>query len=91
MIANPLVATTLMGLINVVATYFALLLMDRCGRRTLIMISSAGMFASCVLIVMSLLDYFDKTVALVAVALYVTFFELGLGPIPVSLRVLLHA
>jgi len=41
-IDNPLVGTTLMGAINVVATYIALLLMDRCGRRTLIMWSSAG-------------------------------------------------
>ena len=52
--------------------------------------SSAGMFFSCVLIVLSLLGYFEKTVALVAVALYVTFFELGLGPIPVSSASYLH-
>lgn len=81
-IDNPLVATTLMGAVNVVATYIALLLMDRCGRRTLLMWSSAGMFFSCVLIVLSLLGYFDTTMAIGAVAMYVTFFELGLGPIP---------
>ena len=83
-IDNPLVGTTIVGAINVLACYVALLLMDRCGRRTLIMWSSAGMFMSCVMIVLSLLDYFDKMVALAAVASYVTFFELGLGPIPVS-------
>jgi SP family facilitated glucose transporter-like MFS transporter 3 len=83
-IENPLVGTTLMGAINVLATYAALLLMDRCGRRTLIMWSSGGMFLSCVVIVLSLLGYFDKMVALGAVASYVTFFEIGLGPIPVS-------
>mmetsp|Transcript_13997 Transcript_13997/g.25314 ORF Transcript_13997/g.25314 Transcript_13997/m.25314 type:complete len:698 (+) Transcript_13997:90-2183(+) len=81
-IDNPLVGTTLMGAINVVATYIALLLMDRCGRRTLIMWSSAGMFLSCVVIVLSLLGYFSKMVALGAVAAYVSFFEIGLGPIP---------
>jgi len=89
-IDNPLVATTLMGAINVLACYVSLLLMDRCGRRTLIMWSSAGMFFSCVLIVLSLLGYFEKTVALVAVALYLTFFELGLGPIPVSSASYVH-
>ena len=83
-IENPLVGTTLMGAINVLATYAALLLMDRCGRRTLIMWSSAGMFVSCIVIVLALLGYFDKMVALGAVASYVTFFEIGLGPIPVS-------
>ncbi|EED94266.1 sugar transporter [Thalassiosira pseudonana CCMP1335] len=81
-IDNPLVGTTLIGGINVIATYVALLLMDRCGRRTLIMWSSAGMFVSCVIIVLSLKGYLDKLVALGAVASYVSFFEIGLGPIP---------
>lgn len=81
-IENPLVGTTIIGAVNVLATYLALLLMDRCGRRTLIMWSTAGMFLSCVMIVLSLLDYFNQTVALGAVASYVSFFEIGLGPIP---------
>ncbi|KAL7517563.1 hypothetical protein ACHAWX_002479 [Stephanocyclus meneghinianus] len=81
-IDNPLVGTTLMGGINVIATYVALLIMDRCGRKTLIMWSSVGMFFSCVVIVLSLLGYLDKLVALVAVGSYVSFFEIGLGPIP---------
>ena len=81
-IDNPLVGTTLIGAINVLATYVALLLMDRCGRRTLIMLSAAGMFASCIVIVLALLGYFSKMVALGAVASYVSFFEIGLGPIP---------
>ena len=81
-IENPLVATTLMGAINVAATYLALILMDRCGRRTLVMVSSGGMFVSCVFVVLALLGKFEKIVALLAVASYVTFFELGLGPIP---------
>jgi len=83
-IENPLVGTTLMGAINVLATYVALLLMDKCGRRTLIMWSSAGMFVSCIVIVISLNGYFSNMVALGAVASYVCFFEIGLGPIPVS-------
>mmetsp|Transcript_30702 Transcript_30702/g.61673 ORF Transcript_30702/g.61673 Transcript_30702/m.61673 type:complete len:679 (-) Transcript_30702:176-2212(-) len=81
-IENPLVGTTLMGAINVLATYVALLLMDKCGRRTLIMWSSAGMFVSCIVIVVSLNGYFSDMVALGAVASYVCFFEIGLGPIP---------
>ena len=73
-----------MGAVNVLATAAALLLMDRCGRRTLIMWSSAGMFLSCIVIVLALLNFFSKTVAIAGVASYVTFFEIGLGPIPVS-------
>lgn len=81
-ISNPLVGTTIVGAVNVVATYVALLLMDSCGRRTLILWSSGGMFLCCVVIVLSLLGYFQNMVALLAVNLYVSFFEIGLGPIP---------
>lgn len=85
-IDDPLVGTTLIGAVNVAATYVALLLMDRCGRRTLIMWSAAGMFLSCVVIVLALRGFFSTSVALGAVASYVSFFEIGLGPIPVSTR-----
>jgi SP family facilitated glucose transporter-like MFS transporter 3 len=81
-IDNPLIGTTIVGAVNVVATYAALLLMDKCGRKTLLLWSSGGMFLSCVLIVLSLLGYFSKIWALIAVVLYVSFFEIGLGPIP---------
>mmetsp|Transcript_20187 Transcript_20187/g.36653 ORF Transcript_20187/g.36653 Transcript_20187/m.36653 type:complete len:649 (+) Transcript_20187:80-2026(+) len=81
-IDNPLVGTTIVGAVNVLATYVALLLMDRCGRRTLILWSAGGMFCSCMIIILALLHYFSKTWALVAVNSYVCFFEIGLGPIP---------
>jgi len=80
---NPLVGTTIIGFINVLATFVALLLMDKCGRRTLIMWSAGGMFLSCIVIVMSLLGYFSSNyVALLGVGCYVSFFAIGLGPIP---------
>ena len=80
---NPLVGTTIIGFINVLATFVALLLMDRCGRRTLIMWSAGGMFLSCIVIVMSLMGYFSSNyVALLGVGSYVSFFAIGLGPIP---------
>ena len=81
-IDNPLLGTTIVGAVNVAATYVALLLMDKSGRRTLILWSSGGMLLSCVIIVMALLGYFSKILALVAVNVYVIFFEIGLGPIP---------
>jgi MFS transporter, SP family, solute carrier family 2 (facilitated glucose transporter), member 3 len=81
-IDNPLVGTTLVGAVNVLATYAVLFLMDRCGRRQLILWSSGGMFLSCIVIVLSLLGFFSNMLALLAVNAYVIFFEFGLGPIP---------
>jgi SP family facilitated glucose transporter-like MFS transporter 3 len=81
-ISNPLIGTTLVGAVNVVATYIALLLMDSCGRKTLLLWSTGGMFISCIILVLSLLGYLSNIYALVAVMIYVTFFEIGLGPIP---------
>ena len=81
-IDNPQVGTTIVGAVNVVATWVALLLMGSCGRKTLILWSSAGMFISCIAIVLSLLGVFSNIVALGGVNAYVCFFEIGLGPIP---------
>lgn len=81
-VSNPLVATLMMGAINVVGTYIALLLMDSCGRRTLLLWSSGVMFICCIVMVFSLLGYLPSWVALCAIGLYVTFFEIGLGPVP---------
>jgi MFS transporter, SP family, solute carrier family 2 (facilitated glucose transporter), member 3 len=79
---NPLVRTTIMGAVNVLATYAAFLLMDRFGRKALILWSAGGMFVSCVFIVLALLGILNNMVALLAVNVYVIFFELGLGPVP---------
>ena len=65
-----------------IATYAALLLMDSCGRKTLLLWSCIGMLISCIIIMAALNGVFDKMVALVAVNTYVIFFEIGLGPIP---------
>eukprot|EP00558_Chaetoceros_sp_UNC1202_P003943 CAMPEP_0197242246 /NCGR_PEP_ID=MMETSP1429-20130617/8048_1 /TAXON_ID=49237 /ORGANISM="Chaetoceros sp., Strain UNC1202" /LENGTH=696 /DNA_ID=CAMNT_0042702235 /DNA_START=55 /DNA_END=2145 /DNA_ORIENTATION=- len=81
-ISNPLLGTTLVGAVNVIATYGALLMMDSYGRRTLILLSLGGMLVSVVFIVLSLLHVFSNITALVAVNAYVIFFEIGLGPIP---------
>lgn len=81
-ITNPLVGTTLVSAVNVVATYVALLLMDKFGRRTLLLWSTGGMLVSCGMLVLSLLHYFSNITALISVNAYVAFFEIGLGPIP---------
>ena len=77
-----MLGTAYAGGVNVLATWAALVIMDRVGRKTLILWSCGGMFLSCVLVVLSLLGYFNNIVALVSVLVYVIFFEIGLGPIP---------
>eukprot|EP01038_Epipyxis_sp_PR26KG_P013518 gene13518-18136_t len=81
-ISNPAFGTILVAFINVVATYIALTLMDSTGRRTLILWSAGGMIISSLCIVAALLGYFPNYIALLAVMFYVSFFEIGLGPIP---------
>lgn len=81
-ISSPLLATTIVGGLNVLSTYVALLLMDSYGRRTLLLWSTGGMLFSCIVILLAMNDYLNKIMALFAVNLFVIFFELGLGPIP---------
>lgn len=81
-IDDPLTGSVMVCFINVVATYAALKLMDSTARRTLLLWSAGGMFFSTVLIMLALLGYERNWVALVAVMAYVSFFEIGLGPIP---------
>jgi len=81
-IDNPLVGTTVIAAVNVIATYVALLVMDSTGRRSLILWSAGGMFISCILLVLALLGLLNNMFALLAVNIYVFFFEIGLGPIP---------
>lgn len=79
---NPLVGTTIIAVVNVLATYVALLVMDSTGRRSLILWSSGGMFFACIMMVLALKGVLSNMFALLAVNVYVFFFEIGLGPIP---------
>lgn len=81
-IDNPLVGTTLVAAVNVAATYLAIVLMDQCGRKTLLAYSSGGMLICCVAITLALVGVLPKIAAVGFVMLYVAFFEVGLGPIP---------
>jgi SP family facilitated glucose transporter-like MFS transporter 3 len=81
-IDDPLIGTTVIATVNVLATYVALLVMDSTGRRSLLLWSSGGMFVSCIVLVLALLGVLNNICALLAVNVYVFFFEIGLGPIP---------
>jgi SP family facilitated glucose transporter-like MFS transporter 3 len=81
-IANPKVGTTLLGIVNLIATIAALKLMDNTERRTLLLYSSLGMLLSMLFIISALLEIVSKPFALIALMCFVTSFAIGLGPIP---------
>ena len=80
-IENPYVGTTLVGAVNVVATYIALQLKESMGRVPLMLWSLGGMLISTVVVTMTLLGYIPNIVAVFGVMTFVFFFEIGLGPI----------
>eukprot|EP00053_Salpingoeca_punica_P008839 m.78958 g.78958 ORF g.78958 m.78958 type:complete len:528 (-) comp14770_c0_seq2:332-1915(-) len=85
--SSPDVSALSASAVQVIVTMISCFLVDRAGRRALLMVAGIGMSASA-----AVLGYyfFEKThdnaiagpVALVAVLLYITFFSLGLGAIP---------
>jgi SP family facilitated glucose transporter-like MFS transporter 3 len=81
-IDNPLQGTTLIGVVNLLATILALKLMDNTERRTLLLWSAGGMILAMVLINLALLNIINRGLALGALLLFVTAFAIGLGPIP---------
>ena len=81
-IDNPDVGTALVGLVNVVATLAATVVMDSAGRVMLLAVSALGMFGATVLITAALAGLVANTMALTGVLLFVAFFAFGLGPIP---------
>jgi len=81
-IEDPLVGTVIVFGVNIAASYVSLLLMNSTGRKTLILYSSAGMIGSCILVTVALMGIVSNTYAIFAVALYLIFFQIGLGPIP---------
>jgi len=89
-VKDPWLGSVLAASVNVFFTGVAIYLMDRLGRRVLLLLSSMGMLVSCIALTGGL--YLMTKVTVVSVGLgyflvgcmlaYVAFFELGLGPIP---------
>jgi SP family galactose:H+ symporter-like MFS transporter len=80
-----LLATIIVGLVNVGFTAVALILLDRAGRRILLLIGLAGMSGMLVMLgivffLPSLLNQLG-ILALIGLMAYVAFFAIGLGPV----------
>ncbi len=90
---DPLLGSTYVGVINVVATVAGIYLMDNVGRRTLLLWSVGGMFFCTLGIIWAMSAIYRmednepeevamyNLTAVVFVMAYVSFFEIGLGPI----------
>ncbi|KAJ0062866.1 hypothetical protein NL108_008160, partial [Boleophthalmus pectinirostris] len=85
-IAQPVYATIGVGVINTVFTLVSVALVDRAGRRTLILAGLSGMCLCAIAMTVGLKfqnDYtWMSTMSMVAIFLFVSFFEIGPGPIP---------
>lgn len=88
-IASDVAASALVGAANVVGTAIASSLMDRQGRKSLLITSFSGMAASMLLLSLSftwtVLAPYSGTLAVLGTVLYVLSFSLGAGPVPALL------
>jgi len=69
-------------LAQMVMTAVSIPLMDTAGRKVLLLLSTAGMFVCCVCLLIFFIHQQPAWLALVASFGYISFFSLGLGPIP---------
>ncbi|KAL9226531.1 hypothetical protein vseg_002334 [Gypsophila vaccaria] len=88
-IASDVAASALVGASNVFGTAIASSLMDKQGRKSLLMTSFSGMAASMLLLSLSftwkVLAPYSGTLAVLGTVLYVLSFSLGAGPVPALL------
>ncbi|XP_028995771.1 solute carrier family 2, facilitated glucose transporter member 2 [Betta splendens] len=85
-VAQPVYATIGVGVINTVFTLVSVALVDRAGRRTLILAGLTGMCCCAVTMTVGLkfqnVYAWMSYVSMSSIFLFVSFFEIGPGPIP---------
>ncbi|KAL9148264.1 hypothetical protein ABFS82_12G030700 [Erythranthe guttata] len=88
-VTSDVAASALVGAANVFGTTIASSLMDKKGRKSLLLISFAGMAASMMLLSLTFnwtpLAPYSGTLAVLGTVLYVLSFSLGAGPVPALL------
>ncbi|XP_039125577.1 plastidic glucose transporter 4 [Dioscorea cayenensis subsp. rotundata] len=88
-IASDVAASAFVGAANVFGTAIASSLMDKQGRKSLLITSFAGMAASMLLLSLSftwkVLAPYSGNLAVIGTVLYVLSFSLGAGPVPALL------
>ena len=82
--STAIFATFGLGIVNTLATMVALWLIDRQGRRPLLLIGTIGMTLSLALISVAFYTQLQMidTIAVVTLMAYIAMFAIGLGPVP---------
>jgi MFS transporter, SP family, galactose:H+ symporter len=80
---DALFATLILGVINVIATFLTILLIDRFGRRKLLLISQTGVLTTLFILILGFAtsNPILNLLSVPTVLLYVFLYSLGLGPI----------
>ncbi|WEK34226.1 MAG: sugar porter family MFS transporter [Candidatus Pseudobacter hemicellulosilyticus] len=79
--SSALMQTVLVGVINMLFTIVAIRYVDKWGRKTLLLIGSAGM-AICLALVGAAFHFqWQGTLVLLAILAYISFFAISLGPL----------
>ena len=74
--------STIVGLVNMLFTIVAIVLVDRVGRKPLLLIAAAGMGISQLLLGAAFrVEHFSGTGILLLILLYIAFFAMAMGPI----------
>ncbi len=80
---SALVATLGVGIVNFLVTILSVYLLDRVGRRSLLLVGALGMAVSLLVLAFAFFvstPFIDK-IAVLSLMAYVSFFAIGLGPV----------
>jgi sugar porter (SP) family MFS transporter len=80
-INNALLQTSLVGFINFIFTFVAILFIDKLGRRSLYLIGSMGMVVTLVMLAISFYLKMEGTFTLICILLFIAFFASCIGPV----------
>ena len=80
-IKNALLQTSLIGIINFLFTFVAILLIDRVGRRKLYLAGSSGMVVTLITLALSFYFDFGPVVTLISIMLFIASFSSCIGPV----------
>jgi SP family arabinose:H+ symporter-like MFS transporter len=80
-INNALLQTSLVGLINFIFTFVAILFIDKTGRRSLYLIGSMGMVITLVMLAISFYLKTEGIFTLICILLFIAFFASCIGPV----------
>jgi sugar porter (SP) family MFS transporter len=80
-INNALLQTSLVGLINFIFTFVAIIFIDKVGRRTLYMIGSMGMVVTLILLAISFYMKMEGIFTLICILMFIAFFASCIGPV----------